>query len=296
MTRKKFGSVHFIEGGNGGTYPYCHSLFIDAEQPVLIDPSSDKEELLEIKKGHPDLTVIHSHYHEDHFFYYSLFKEHPLWTSAPDAPAFSSLDEMFKLMGIKDEEMDTMCRDLFTRQFGFYERTVDHEFSDGNTIELGDARITVIGLPGHTRGHCGFYIEPDDVFFLADMSLTPFGPWYAHSCSSIEDTLDSIEIARSIDARVYLTSHAQGIFYDIKEELVHYKNIIDIRENKIAESLNEPAALDDIVKLWLIFEEPGSLFQLYEFAERGMVLKHLERLIISGKIIKNEDKYIRVKS
>ncbi len=294
MDMKKFGSVYFIEGGNGGTYPYCHSIFIDAEKPILIDPSSNKQTLLELREKYPDLAVIHSHYHEDHLLYYSLFSKHQLWAPAKDAPAFSSIENMMNFMGVEDKQFARMWRGILIDQFGYFERPVDYQFSDGDVIDLGSIRITVIGLPGHTAGHCGFFIEPDDVFFMADISLTPFGPWYAHACSSIGETLESIDRVEDVQASVYITSHAKGIFNNINDELIKYKMVINFREEKIIDFLKQPRTIDEIVKQWIIFEEPGNQVILYDFAERGMILKHLERLIDSGEILKNNEKYVKI--
>ncbi len=294
MNIQKFGSVHFIEGNNGGTYPYCHSIFIDAEKPILIDPSSNKQTLLDLRYKYPDLAVIHSHFHEDHLLYYSLFSKHQLWASVTDAPAFSSIEDMLNFMGIKDKHYARMWTGVLIDQFGYFERHVDYKFSDGDVIDLGNIRITVIGLPGHTAGHCGFFIEPDDVFFMADMSLTPFGPWYGHACSSIGETLKSIDRVEGIEASIYTTSHAKGIFNNIKDELIKFKMVIYSREEKIIDFLKQPRTIDEIVNQWIIFGEPGNQVILYDFAERGMILKHLERLIDTGEILKNDEKYVKI--
>ena len=41
--------------------------------------------------------------------------------------------------------------------------------------------------PGHTRGHSAFHVESDDVFFLADIDLSSFGPYYGDAWSDLED-------------------------------------------------------------------------------------------------------------
>lgn len=42
---------------------------------------------------------------------------------------------------------------------GFRRLPLAGTLSDGQTIELGSIKLTAVHLPGHTRGHYGFYIE-----------------------------------------------------------------------------------------------------------------------------------------
>ena len=61
-------------------------------------------------------------------------------------------------------------------------------FRDGDVFELGGGvRVRAIHTPGHTRGHCAFRVEPDDVLYLGDIDLSSFGPYYGDAWCDLED-------------------------------------------------------------------------------------------------------------
>jgi len=53
MDKIKFSKLTFIQGQNGGKYPFCNSLFIDDRERVVIDPGSDEKLLkkFDMEKG-----------------------------------------------------------------------------------------------------------------------------------------------------------------------------------------------------------------------------------------------------
>ena len=63
-------------------------------------------------------------------------------------------------------------------------------------------------LPGHTRGHSGFRM--DGVFFLSDIDLTGFGPYYGDVWSDLEDFEASLAKVRDEEADFYVTFHHKG--------------------------------------------------------------------------------------
>ena len=71
----QIGPITFIPGENSGKYPYCHSLYIDAEKKVLIDPASDRKRLMELRDAPGVDAVWLTHYHEDHFMHLDLFDD-----------------------------------------------------------------------------------------------------------------------------------------------------------------------------------------------------------------------------
>ena len=51
---------------------------------------------------------------------------------------------------------------------------LDHVVTEGQVIELGASRLTVLDTPGHTNGHVCFHSEEDHVAFVGD---TLFALW-----------------------------------------------------------------------------------------------------------------------
>ncbi len=71
---------------------------------------------------------------------------------------------------------------------------VDHWFENGDEFPVGGG-LRVIGLPGHTHGHCGFYWEKKKALFAADLfsnfrgrvKLPP--PWFNVDLETVKDSL-----------------------------------------------------------------------------------------------------------
>jgi len=59
-------------------------------------------------------------------------------------------------------------RQAVVDEFHFVARPDAQAFRDGTVFDLGGGvRIRVLHAPGHTRGHSFFWIEPEDVLYLA---------------------------------------------------------------------------------------------------------------------------------
>ena len=102
MEEKHFGPVWFIPGENKGRYPYCHSIYIE-EAEILIDPSSDRKRLLELKNENGVKEIWLSHWHEDHFMHLDLFDETPLCMMEADAHPLSDLEILLDAYGIDEK-------------------------------------------------------------------------------------------------------------------------------------------------------------------------------------------------
>jgi glyoxylase-like metal-dependent hydrolase (beta-lactamase superfamily II) len=103
---------------------------------------------------------------------------------------------------------------------------------DSAFVDLGRRPLTVVHLPGHTAGHCGFVVEPDGFLFLGDTDLTSFGPYYGDLSSDLGDFVTSIRRLRDLDARWYGTSHHVGVLDDrhaFLSALDRFASVIDRR-------------------------------------------------------------------
>ena len=77
-------------------------------------------------------------------------------------------------------------------EFHYTPRPDANGFTDGHVWDLGGTHVEAVHLPGHTRGHSGFRIA-GGVFFLSDIDLTGFGPYYGDVWSDLEDFERSLE-------------------------------------------------------------------------------------------------------
>jgi hypothetical protein len=51
--------------------------------------------------------------------------------------------------------------------------------------------------------------------------------------------------------------------------------------------------LDEIVEAWIVYGRPREPKAFYEFGERALMKKHLERLMRLGRVLKEKDQYIK---
>jgi len=219
--------------------------------------------------------------------YLDLFEDVPLWISKNDAPPLSDLEILLDWYGIANDEHRQYWRQLMLEQFNFRPRRPHGFLYGGQQISLGDLNVDVIATPGHTPGHLAFFFQEPAVLFLGDYDLTRFGPWYGDVHSNIEETIASLERLKRIPARVLLTSHETGIFEQPSDApWEQYELVIHAREVKIQQALNRPKSLEEIVNLYLIYGRPREPLAFYEFCERALVTKHIERLEERGLVLR----------
>ena len=111
----------------------------------------------------------------------------------------------------------------------------------------GGVTVEAVHLPGHTRGHSGFRIG--DVFFLSDIDLTGFGPYYGDVWSDLEDFEASLRRVREEDAEFYVTFHHKGVIEGRETfvELVDsFTAVIDRRHDAMLDFLAEPHSIEEM--------------------------------------------------
>ena len=162
-------------------------------------------------------------------------------------------------------------------------------FQGKETVDLGGVTVDVIPTPGHTIGHCSFFFREQEVLFLGDYDLTPFGPWYGDVVSDIDATIASVNLLRKVSAKVWIVSHEKGIFDSEPDELWdQYLRVIDERDNKLLDILKEPQTMAQIVDARIIYRKKREPAEFYDFGERALMGKHLKRLI-NKRIVTQQD-------
>jgi len=294
MEEKHFGPVWFIPGKNKGRYPYCHSIYIEGSG-ILIDPSSDRKRLLELRKNPGVNEVWLSHWHEDHIMHLDLFDDLPLSISEFDATPLSDLELFMDAYGLGDEPFRDYWRPVLKEEFNFHSRKPTKILKKGNSIDLGTVSVDIIHTPGHTPGHMSFFFRGPNVLTIGDYDLGPFGPWYGDVESDIDKTIDSVERLRKIPASVWIASHNEGIFEtDPKELWDQYLHVIDQREKKLVDFLKIPRTIEDIIKARFVYKKHREPLGFYEVGERGIMGKHLKRLILNGQVAEESDRFYKI--
>ncbi|MDD5747940.1 MAG: MBL fold metallo-hydrolase [Actinomycetota bacterium] len=286
------GELFFIEGENGGKFPDSNALFVDDEVPVVIDPATKVDVLRKINNERNVALVFNSHYHVDHVRYNSIFSNAEFASHPFDAPAISSLDENARFVGIDSQPWLPEWMKVMRDVWGFTETKVSKEFNDLDEISVGANTLRFIHAPGHTPGHtCVEFVEQRAVY-IADIDLSPFGPWYGNLRSSIDDFLSSVERLKEIRADTWFTGHEGGVLEgDIVEKLDEYAKMVHERDERILDYLSKPRKLADIVEQGIIYRNIKRGPEILSFFEEIMICKHLERLEKAGLIAKEGDNW-----
>jgi hydroxyacylglutathione hydrolase len=277
------GRVIALVGALSGKYPSGNSVLVaGSEESLLIDPSISVAERGGVP-GRVDRMLV-SHAHEDHLAGCATFPDAPVHAHHDDLLGLQSVDGMLTVYGFEEPLRSTWAKTLLD-DFHYVDRPDAVGFANEHRFDLGGTmNVTVVHLPGHTRGHCGFMIEPDGVFFVADIDLTGFGPYYGDHWSDLEDFERSIDQVATIEAKHYVTFHHKGVVSTRSEflgQLDTFRSVITARDARLVSFLSEPRTLDDIAKANFIYR-PGSAPTFAEAVERRSMSMHLTRLLRNG--------------
>jgi len=283
LEEQRFDAVTVFYGAKRGKYPHGNSLLVrGAHETVVIDPSLG---LVVRGASAPRADrVLHSHCHEDHIAGAFLYPEAPWHFHVADLHGIRSLDGLMELYGYP-EPIHSAWKKTVVSQFHFTARPDALGFRDGDVFELGGARVRVIHAPGHTRGHCLFHVEPDDLVYLADIDLSSFGPYYGDAWSELEDFERTLEAVRKIDARWYATFHHVGVLEGrdaFLERLDRFTAVIADRERRLLEYLAEPHSMAEIAQHRFVYR-PQDPVPFAEAVERRSMSQHVSRLLQAGR-------------
>lgn len=293
MDEKCFGPVRFIPGKNSGKYPYCHSIYIDGPG-ILIDPASDRERLIRLKKECGVSAVWLTHWHEDHIMDLDLFDDVPLWISQEDEKPLADLETFLDWYGSMEGEFRESYRQLMIDQFHFAPRKAARYLKGGETIDLGALSVDVIATPGHTPGHLAFYFKQPRVLLMGDYDLTKFGPWYGDLYSDIDSSISSVILLRDIPANTWVACHETGLFEEPPGPLWdRYLDVIYKREERLLSLLETPKTMTEIIDAGIVYRRPGTKEPFFVFGEKAIMGKHLERNIKNGSVRKIGNRFIK---
>ncbi len=285
--RKLTNRVSVLVGPDNGKYPSGNSVVVrgDAES-VIIDPSVTVVELGGAPV--PIDAVINSHGHEDHMPGNGLFTDAKVHIHEADLQGAVSIDGLMDIYGLQGQPRIDFSNEVI-EHFNYTPRPDANGFTDGHRFELGGATVEAVHLPGHTRGHSGFRID-GGVFFLSDIDLTGFGPYYGDVWSDLEDFEESLRVVRDEEAEYYVTFHHKGIIEGraaFLELLDTFHSVIGKRHDAMLDFLTEPHSIDDMVDHRFVYRpHVESTFLLS--VERRTADLHLARMLKRGEAVEVE--------
>ncbi len=284
LEEQAIGRVTVLYGAARGKYPQGNSLLVrGAGESVMIDPSLG---VVARRGALPAVDrVWNSHCHEDHIAGNHLFPDAVWELHEADLLGMHSLAGLLEIYGYGDDVPD-WARVLVER-FHYVPKPSARGFRDGHVLELGGGvRLRVLHTPGHTRGHCAFHIEPDDVLYIGDIDLSSFGPYYGDAWSELEDFERSLALVRETRATHYATFHHIGVVdrETFLARLDKFSAVIASREERLLGYLAEaPRTLEQIVKHRFVYR-PSDPVSFADPVERRSMSQHLARLLAHGRV------------
>ncbi len=213
-----------------------------------------------------------------------LFTDARLGIHDDDLHAAHSLDGLLDIYGLEGTVRSDFATTILT-EFNYAARPDAEGFSDGDVFDLGGGvEVEAVHLPGHTRGHSGFRIS-DGVFFLSDIDLTGFGPYYGDAWSDLEQFESSLLQVREEEADHYVTFHHKGVISgrDTFVEMCDaFTAVIARRHDAMLEFLAEPRTIEDFVAHRFIYR-PHVDHVFADSVERRSAELHVDRMIARGE-------------
>lgn len=287
--------LYLLPSESGGKFPESHCFVVRGEQEVLIDAGCGQQRLRTVlDHWSPELVII-SHSHPDHVS--------GLWQvdrgacsvltpvqSCADFWRLGPLSVRFVGPDLAEEWIA-----YITRFTGVRETTSDAHFDHGHRFDLGRVQLEAVHTPGHLDDHYIFFEPVHGAALTFDIDLTPFGPWYGHPESDIEQTLGSIQKVAELEPRILVSSH-RGIFSgreQIQQQLRAYAQIVDHRDHRILALLERPLTIDEIVDESPIYRGHRYAPAILRYWEGSMIEKHLARMRDRGQVQQEQGRWRR---
>ena len=275
-------TVSVLLGDERGAYPSGNSVLVEGQGEVaIIDPS-----ITVVSKGGAPVgvdAVINSHGHEDHMPGNSLFTGASVHIHNEDLRAAQSLDGLMEVYGLEGRARADFGAQVM-EEFSYQARPDANGFEDGHVFDLGGGvTVQALHLPGHTRGHSGLVTE--GVFFLSDIDLTGFGPYYGDAWSDLDQFDESLRKAREVEADWYVTFHHKGIIEGRElflEMIDAFHAVIETRHRAMLEYLAEPRTLDEMMIHRFVYR-PHVEHVFANSVERRTAELHVQRMLNRGE-------------
>ncbi len=282
--RKLTDTVSVLIGDDNGTYPSGNTLIVrGAGESVVIDPSVSV-----VARGGAPVAVdaiINSHSHEDHLAGNGMFPDAKVHIHDADLPGAKSIEGLLAVYGLTGPDRDDFEK-MILEQFSYAPRPDAQGFTDGHVFDLGGGvKVEAVHLPGHTRGHSGFRM--DGVFFLSDIDLSGFGPYYGDVWSDLEDFEASLVKVRDEEADFYVTFHHKGVIEGREkflEMIDAFTAVIGRRHDAMLEFLAEPHTIDEMRAHRFIYRSHVKA-PFVEAVERRSAEMHVKRMLRRGEAI-----------
>ena len=285
-------NIFLVAAENNGRFPYCHGVLVTGRLTALVETGCGAGILAAVEeKFRPDRIIL-SHGHPDHCSGSWLFPPERIWAPRErreETGDVRRMAERFVREEIREYWIASMREEPGLRDF-----KAQNHFSGGHRFDFGGITMEAVHAPGHTDDHYCFYFPAQKIMFTTDIDLTPFGPWYGNPESDIDRFVRSIRTVRGYEMATVISPHLGVIRDGIRERFDAFLGVIREREEKILRFLRSPRNMSDFVEAALIYRKYSYREPIMRYLEAQMVGKHLDRLIIRGRVGRKGDRYYRI--
>ncbi|HEY9162500.1 MAG TPA: MBL fold metallo-hydrolase [Desulfomonilia bacterium] len=290
--------IHILQGLNRSRSPYSNSFLITDGINMLLDTGcgiSIIEPLLQSIKI--DQAVL-SHSHPDHTSGSWLLNNSGTGIFVPEENSDSIGNSDSLATRMVGKELSEAWKTQYLPATGYKDFTFAGSFSEGHEFFTGKITLTAISTPGHTNDHYCLWEPERKIIFGFDIDLSPFGPWYGNPESDIGLFIKSIARIRELPFETYLSSHAKPVSRaHALRRLSAYESVIDFRDSLIFELMpqDRPVIPSDITWISPIYgcDYKNKMDEILFYGETNMVLKHLQRLYNTGRIMMQDGTFMK---
>lgn len=243
-------------------------------------------------------TILATHHHPDHFGASQALRERTgaaIWMHASEhessrhyAPRAHSAEliAFFRRHGIPLQRFKHVpsAGEFWAQLYG--PATPDRFLADGDRLRFGEREIQVVTTPGHTSGHCVFYLVRERVMVAGDHLLPKITPHVGFfpggPANPLGDFLASQRKVQELDVALVLPAHG-GVFSEHRHRA---QQIIQHHQYRLREMLDlvrhrERTAYDVASQAWGF--DVDSPLQV-QFPATFEALAHLEYLRLQGQV------------
>lgn len=265
-------------------FPYGNCLYVDGEEPLVIDAGAGKMAFSEIIPERVSRVLL-SHCHFDHIHSIGLFPQAGIMAGRQEEKCYAQESNWVEYNGYRDwDEILYVAKFAMSHIENLYPGDVPlppyfptvslaGSFLDGKVFDSGTLKVTALHLPGHTSGHYGFYIEAEGVMFSADIDLVKSGPWMGATTSDIDQLIHSVQRLKEIRPRVIVPSHRRVQTSDLDKQLDAFLGVVLKRQERILELLKFPHTLEQLGDYQMFYHDPKTYKQIYW--ERMIMKTHI---------------------
>jgi len=283
-------------------------VIMSEEKNLVIDTGFNLEECQsDLLKGLDELGIdlaktelLITHMHTDHSGLTTVLLQRGVQTvyfSPRDGALFNNIthkETFVKTILDLNELYGLTSINPFNKDFGKRSTFIDFTpLTEGDEISIGDYRLEVVDIPGHTPGHLGLYERKHKLFFCGDHILdeiTPNITFWGFEQDVLAMYMDSLRKVYTYDIDYLFAGHRRVIRDHRKriEEILHHhqerlREIVGILQSgeKAVSEVASRMNWDVGNKTWEELPDTQKWFA------SGEAMSHLEHLVYTGVAIRS---------